>query len=754
MNWYYSEESIKTMTPNNWTSMNLPMRLYDLFMQSLEKNEHVFLQEKRFQDIGKMEIEYSKDSRSVNKELEKLSLGSNEDNVEVKEVDKKGGEEKVKQDDVQKENNVISESKWKEIHLKQFIEGVEDFEDALHILNQEGEKEGLKFKKGNIQYYSDKTPKYRAIICACKNRHAKTKIPQDRCKDSLDNSKIKEVEASENGNCPVFYRFKFKKNQMELISFDESHSNHEFKIKKDILREDMIRDIACFTKNTSVSEIRDFLEKKYKVDLSYNLVYAHFRKIFPLLGPQEASIFIKLCEENEFQVDKCMDEINRITKLFICTNLMKAHYKAYSDVVLIDATYRINKYKLPVVIFSGYTHKGRNCIFGIGIVNDEKETTYQWLFEKFFAAHNDLPLFMVTDHDSSITAVIEKNYKSIIHLLCLWHIIQNFSKNFNFLLAMNHNTIKANIMKLPYIETKEEFERVYDLVQKDLKEKKYSKSSNYLNGMWKIKEKWARAYIPLRFTGGTRTTSRAESINALIKKYVSSKNEICDFLDFVSSFEKKSIFDNLKKEKEYIEQYETHPIIRELKAKIFDHIYDNHFSEFTLSHNYFIKVLKVEENIVTYEVKSIQSKDENKYREVTLLEGKYVCSCDTFIRDGIICRHIFAISNVNQDKTLEKLTIHNRWLPPQINSNGFNLQIDNYNFNTNLVSKYLEKNFQPIEKDKKLKEKDDDDGEDKISFQVNSKVKGAPRKEKRIKNAIEKKKTKNSKKSNDYLFIY
>ena len=63
-------------------------------------------------------------------------------------------------------------------------------------------------------------------------------------------------------------------------------------------------------------------------------MYAHFRKIFPLLGPQEASIFIKLCEENEFQVDKCMDEINRITKLFICTNLMKAHYKVYNDAVL------------------------------------------------------------------------------------------------------------------------------------------------------------------------------------------------------------------------------------------------------------------------------------------------------------------------------------------------------------------------------------------------------------------------------------
>jgi len=262
--------------------------------------------------------------------------------------------------------------------------------------------------------------------------------------------------------------------------------------------------------------------------------------------------------------------------------------------------------------------------------------------------------------------------------------------------------------------------------------------------MWKIKDKWARAYIPLIFSGGTRTTSRAESINSLIKKYVSSKNEICDFLVFVSRFEKKSIYDNLKKEKEFIEQYETHSLIKEFKTKIYNHIYDNHFYEFTLSHNYFIKVSKTEGNNITYEAKSIQAKDENKYREVTLIQGKYACPCDTFIRDGIICRHIFAISNVNQDKTLEKFTIHNRWLPPQINSDGFDLQVDNYSFNSNLVSKYLEKNIQPIEKTKNLKKGANDD-EDKISFQSNSKVKGAPRKEKRAKSVVEKKPTKNSK---------
>ena len=85
--------------------------------------------------------------------------------------------------------------------------------------------------------------------------------------------------------------------------------------------------------------------------------------------------------------------------------------------------------------------------------------------------------------------------------------------------------------------------------------------------------------------------------------------------------------------------------------------------------------------------------------------GKYSCSCDAFIREGLVCRHVLALANVNQDKTLEKFDIIKRWLPPLMNSNEFNLKIDNYSFDSNLVSKYLNKNICPIEKKKSQRKK-------------------------------------------------
>ena len=93
-----------------------------------------------------------------------------------------------------------------------------------------------------------------------------------------------------------------------------------------------------------------------------------------------------------------------------------------------------------------------------------------------------------------------------------------------------------------------------------------------------------KSFPPFKIYWRTRTKSLAEAINSFIKQYVNSKNEISDFINFISNFEKKSIYDNFKVQKEILKQYESHSIINELKSQISETIFDRHFNEFTLSH--------------------------------------------------------------------------------------------------------------------------------------------------------------------------
>ena len=56
----------------------------------------------------------------------------------------------------------------------------------------------------------------------------------------------------------------------------------------------------------------------------------------------------------------------------------------------------------------------------------------------------------------------------------------------------------------------------------------------------------ARSFLPWTFTGGVRTTSRVESVNNLIKRYVNSGSEVVDFIQFIIAFEKKLLMKSSK----------------------------------------------------------------------------------------------------------------------------------------------------------------------------------------------------------------
>jgi len=60
----------------------------------------------------------------------------------------------------------------------------------------------------------------------------------------------------------------------------------------------MKKELKFFNKASKVGDVKAFLENKFKAELSYKLVYREFRKVFPLLGEEDAEIFIKWRKEH------------------------------------------------------------------------------------------------------------------------------------------------------------------------------------------------------------------------------------------------------------------------------------------------------------------------------------------------------------------------------------------------------------------------------------------------------------------------
>jgi len=100
--------------------------------------------------------------------------------------------------------------------------------------------------------------------------------------------------------------------------------------------------------------------------------------------------------------------------------------------------------------------------------------------------------------------------------------------------------------------------------------------------MHSIRNKWARSFLLWTFTEGANTTSRAESVNSLIKRYVNSGSEVVDFIQFIIAFEKKLLMKSSKsKIISHSNQYDQHPSVTEMGTQLFGILLTKHFDQFT-----------------------------------------------------------------------------------------------------------------------------------------------------------------------------
>jgi len=116
--------------------------------------------------------------------------------------------------------------------------------------------------------------------------------------------------------------------------------------------------------------------------------------------------------------------------LFWCDGGCQLDYHLFGDVLAFDAVYGKNRYKLPLVIFSGVNHYRQTCVFGAAIVSNETEETYVWVLQQFLEAMSGkCPKTVITNGDLAIRNAISSIFPEAHHRLCAWHLLRNATSN-------------------------------------------------------------------------------------------------------------------------------------------------------------------------------------------------------------------------------------------------------------------------------------------------------------------------------------
>eukprot|EP00347_Sterkiella_histriomuscorum_P023960 403332789 len=445
-----------------------------------------------------------------------------------------------------------------------------------------------------------------------------------------------------NLNCPVMVKFKWREHKQKFVRSPRMimHHTHELDIKEK----------TNINNKHIQADIQTYVEQSIKLK-DPNLRYA-------------------------YEYDEA-DHSNEISQMIIQTSLMRHNYRLYHDVVFMDATYKTNFHSLALTVFSGVNNEGKNVVLGFALVKRETLETYKWLLENLLRFNDGIePTTILTDFDASMCGAIERAFKNSVHLLCQWHMQQNFKKRFLFLKRIHQGQAKLLykyiVYGLIYEENQKVFETTLNLVFQSV-DLIGSHNLEYLQKLMLIKEKWTSAFAPTIFLAKTHTTSRIEAVNSQIKARVHQRSTLVEIFQMFQDLEQR-LHDRIQGEqRNEIMLHVNHPMLDQLYQTYTRYAFELMLYEYMNSHQYKIET----DRSLGMQQKGLQdgvwhvndSKDKVTYQiQCRQLDLNYNdsfydinCNCKFFQISSLYCRHIFTALNFLQVKSLANAKTFERW---------------------------------------------------------------------------------------------
>jgi hypothetical protein len=129
----------------------------------------------------------------------------------------------------------------------------------------------------------------------------------------------------------------------------------------------------------------------------------------------------------------CNPITNRLERLFFAHPDAIALYKQHPDILLLDCTYKTNRFRIPLLNLCGVTGNKKTIQAALCFLSGEKEEDYEWAMTQFkeLLEEHDIPwpVSMVTDRELALMNALDTVFPEVVHILCTWHVNMNILAN-------------------------------------------------------------------------------------------------------------------------------------------------------------------------------------------------------------------------------------------------------------------------------------------------------------------------------------
>ena len=174
----------------------------------------------------------------------------------------------------------------------------------------------------------------------------------------------------------------------------------------------------------------------------------------------------------------------------------------FNDIIIHDNTAKINKYNYPLNLFIVIDNFNKSRLAAQAFLANERQESYVWLLQACLEATSIQPKTFVTDADPAMLVASSIVFNQSHHMLCLYHLYQNLSKNLRPCLGTQYQNFLSNFKHIQKSLMEEVFnKRSHGLIDR------YPEGRKYVSDRFPDKENmWAKCFISCHFTTGTQST--------------------------------------------------------------------------------------------------------------------------------------------------------------------------------------------------------------------------------------------------------
>lgn len=362
----------------------------------------------------------------------------------------------------------------------------------------------------------------------------------------------------------------------------------------------------------------------------------------------------------ECQVEVDLEDGDFKSFLFF-TKEMQEIFKRFSEILFIDATYKLLNLALAVVILLIEDGDGRSEVVAVGLLNSEDEASYHW-FLQTIKKHNqeacEKVQVIMSDKDMKERIALSKVFPGVPLHICRFHTMQIFKRKFSSC-KINHNDTQKCLeilQKLIYSYSEQNYLKNYEkfrvVAPKEI--------VTYFDTYWhNLRREWTDYGMTLKNLGNL-TNNRLESLNAKLKAIIKKMNSLMDFLIKFFKWVQSNCFEVLCRLNKTFLEKEIHLNVDEnMKVLVALTKYEDYLAFYP--YNLVVEKMKFLDAVSFTEIDQITQTCKIQFKEDTLSCTIFKCDCAFWLRHELPCAHILNARNVLDFNLFDTSICNQRW---------------------------------------------------------------------------------------------